>query len=75
MTGEQKMVNVHAQVRAIREGRTNVLNCPYCGEQLKAGDNFCCKLLKEAAEASIDRCDVEDVQAHVERVMEKASRN
>lgn len=75
MNAEQKMENVHRQVRAIREGRTNILNCPYCGEHVSIGSNFCCQLLKDAGMAAIDRCDVEDAKDHFERVMEKASQN
>ncbi len=38
MTADQKVAYVEKQVTALEQGKTNVLNCPYCGEQNREGD-------------------------------------
>jgi hypothetical protein len=42
MTPEQKIANVESQILACSQGRTNVITCPYCGEQVTSGNKALC---------------------------------
>ena len=75
MTAEQKLQNVEAQITAAEQGRTNVLNCPYCGKHNVQGEPLCCTSFGRAVAAVLLRKERDDQVEHAERILEKVERN
>lgn len=75
MTAEERLAYIEKQVAAVDQDRQNTLNCPYCDSQNLPGEPFCCVQFGRAIAAIMIRRDVREKIDHVERVMEKVSRN
>lgn len=75
MTSEQKLENVRKQMKAVEEGRTNTITCPYCCASLKKGDQLCCDTFLKASMAIIERQGVQEQIDNAERITEKVSLN
>lgn len=75
MTGEQKIKYIEKQMVAVRNERQSAINCPYCDKQNIEGNPLCCRLFARAVAAIMIRWDLKDCVAHVDKVMEKVSRN
>ena len=76
MTSDEKLVYLEKQVYAVRQGRTNTINCPYCQCQNQADDETpCCQRFIQAMNAVLNRLDLNEQKETIERAMEKASQN
>lgn len=76
MTGEQKLEFLEKQIRAVRKGHSDTIECPYCRCHNEAGDETpCCQTFLTAMWAILDRIELNEQKEHVERVMEQASKN
>lgn len=75
MTSEQKLENVRAQMKAVEEGRTNVITCPYCDARLMKGDMLCCETFIKAAMAIVERQGVQEQIDNAARIADKVSLN
>ena len=74
MTPEQKIANVEAQIKAAEQGRTNILNCPYCGAQNKEdAPSLCCETLSIVVLATLDRWAVDDERRRFEQIYENVN--
>lgn len=68
MTGEQKIAAVQAQIRAIRLGATEAIQCPYCQSMNSEGHELCCELLAHAVMAILDREHLQDCLDHADKI-------
>ena len=66
MSAESAIASIEAQITAVEEGRTNVITCPYCGEQ-NVEPPICCRLFAAAALAIMERQALEETIRAVER--------
>lgn len=70
MSPEEKIENIEKQLGAIEDGRTNVLNCPYCGVQTKQGEVLCCMTMGKAVRAILQRQTTGELAEKAERIAE-----
>lgn len=75
MTAEDKLANIEAQVTACSEGRTNVMNCPYCSGHTKNGDTFCCLVMATAVYAILLRQAQGELIDHAARIADRIAMN
>jgi hypothetical protein len=75
MTGEAKLNNIAAQIKACEEGRTNVITCPYCNIATFAGDAMCCKPIAVAISAILDRKELEERLSLADQIVNKVLQN
>lgn len=75
MTADERIEYLEKQMKALEQGRQNVLNCPYCQSQNEPGEPFCCSTLSAAVMAICDRKDFQERRDLAEQIAEKASLN
>lgn len=83
MTPEQKIADIERQMKACEEGRTNALNCPYCGTQTMMKpdptdtdyplDMLCCDTLSIAVLAILDRWAADSERQRFEQIYENVN--
>ena len=57
MKPEERIEYVAAQLKAVRENRTNTVTCPYCDASVLEGEPICCMTMAKAMEAVLHRWD------------------
>lgn len=80
MTTVQKVESIAAQIQAIVQGRTNIVNCPYCGAQNRQPSELmddivppiCCPDFALAMEAAIFKLETDYHLDAAERIAEGA---
>ena len=76
MSPEDKIKNVEAQIAACMRGATNVITCPYCGEQNTQGsERLCCADMGLTVRAILRKQALGEVIEHAERIAEKVAMN
>jgi len=75
VTAEQKLANVESQIAACMRGATDVITCPYCGEQVKQGnDALCCADMGLTVRAILRRQAQQECIETAERIAENMAR-
>lgn len=64
----RKIEAIRSQVRAVRLGHTDAIQCPYCQQFNREGFDLCCKMYLQAMVAVLDRLDFEDQAETLDRI-------
>jgi hypothetical protein len=67
---EDKLKNLESQVRAVRLGLADAIECPYCGQWNREGASLCCNTYLRTMIAVCDRLDVTEALELTDRIFQ-----
>lgn len=70
LTAEDKLKSLEDQVRAVRLGLANSIQCPYCGQWNCEGAKLCCNMYFLTMHAICDRMDVAEALELTDRIFQ-----
>lgn len=73
-SADARIVAIESQIRAAMNGRTNIINCPYCGSQNKADNaQLCCEDFGLVVRAVLRKQAMHDTLDVAARIGERAA--
>lgn len=69
-TTDEKLKSLESQVRAVRLGLAESIQCPYCGQWNTEGADLCCNTYLRTMIAVCDRLDVTEAIELTDRIFQ-----